>query len=511
MSRRVTRGICLAVAGLAALATGYATPRTGADLKASYFQARPIVDRAIEAHGGAERLQSLQALRLDYSGHVAAVFQGQNVRSPHLLLPRSGSVMYDVGAGDIDSTVETRWPDFTQRSRVIVKDGRQYSVDETSQTYRASEVDEVVDTWSRRLPPVLFRSLLQDMSSIGYLGRTARDGEDLHVVHAIGPGGQASYLYLAARDYNLHRIEFLSYFPDFGDTLTVLEFSGYRSLGGYLLPSEMRHFENGDLVTEYAFDEVAFNDGARTMTITLPDDYTEATAGSQSTPADVTTREIADGTYLTENLSGQDYNVMFVEFDEYVAVLEAPLDDRASHTVLEQVRKLAPGKPVNYIMSTHFHGDHTGGIRMYMREGARIITTPGSKIFFEDMARRTHTLRADSMPDSDTNPAFALLREGAFLLDDGQRRIRFIDIGPTAHVDEMIVAYLPEQKILFQGDLFRVPAPDAEPEAARDQALELYEYIIDSGLEIDLLVGVHGPIGTVNDLADAVRLRENGE
>ena len=80
---------------------------------------------------------------------------------------------------------------------------------------------------------------------------------------------------------------------------------------------------------------------------------------------------MADGVYL---LGGGPANSYMVEFDDFVAVFEAPGNEERSLAVIEAIAKLAPGKPIRWLISSHPHFDHIGGLRTYLHIGATIVT-----------------------------------------------------------------------------------------------------------------------------------------
>ena len=84
-----------------------------------------------------------------------------------------------------------------------------------------------------------------------------------------------------------------------------------------------------------------------------------------------TTEKLADGVYL---LGGASHNSVAVEFKDFVAVVEAPLDEARNLAVIEEVVRLIPNKPIRFLVNTHQHHDHIGGLRTYMHIGATIIT-----------------------------------------------------------------------------------------------------------------------------------------
>ena len=55
-------------------------------------------------------------------------------------------------------------------------------------------------------------------------------------------------------------------------------------------------------------------------------------------------------------------------------LVETPLNDARTQAVFEQVKKLVPGKLIRYVVNSHSHFDHSGGLRTAVAEGATIIT-----------------------------------------------------------------------------------------------------------------------------------------
>jgi hypothetical protein len=73
----------------------------------------------------------------------------------------------------------------------------------------------------------------------------------------------------------------------------------------------------------------------------------------------------------------------------------------------------------------------------------------------------------------------------------------------------MLIAWLPEAGLLFQGDLIRFPEA-GELEPARPQAGRLLALLEERDLADVRIVGVHGRVGTVAELRRAVAAAEPG-
>ncbi|HXQ33806.1 MAG TPA: MBL fold metallo-hydrolase, partial [Anaerolineales bacterium] len=154
--------------------------------------------------------------------------------------------------------------------------------------------------------------------------------------------------------------------------------------------------------------------------------------------------QVAKSLYFVESASA-DYNCMFVVFADYVLVVEAPSSDNASTKVMAAIHQIAPGKPIRYIVPTHFHEDHIGGLRDYIREGATVITTPGNLQFMDVFMRK---LKAREPPIK--LPAVEVIGDKR-TFSDGAVTIDLLNV-PSAHVDEMLVPFIPSEGIIYVAD-----------------------------------------------------------
>ena len=89
---------------------------------------------------------------------------------------------------------------------------------------------------------------------------------------------------------------------------------------------------------------------------------------------------IADDVYY---FTGGTHHSVIVNFKDYVVVIEAPLDEARSDAVIGEVKKLYYNKPIRYVINTHAHFDHAGGLRTYAAEGATILTYQLNKPYYE--------------------------------------------------------------------------------------------------------------------------------
>jgi glyoxylase-like metal-dependent hydrolase (beta-lactamase superfamily II) len=196
-----------------------------------------------------------------------------------------------------------------------------------------------------------------------------------------------------------------------------------------------------------------------------------------------------------------EYNSLFVVADDHVVVIEAPVNSRRSATVLSEIHRVAPGKPVKYVVSTHFHSDHIGGLRPFIAEGATIVTTPSARqVILDFLIKGSRTRGApDTLSKAPRAPVIELAGTKR-VLGDANHRIEVLDVSPNPHADEILVVWLPGERLLFEGDMLDLLVPEHRPSMPGDDTRALARSIRTLGLDVERIIAVHGRPGTRADL-----------
>lgn len=157
--------------------------------------------------------------------------------------------------------------------------------------------------------------------------------------------------------------------------------------------------------------------------------------GAQQPPFETTT--IAEGVH---QFRWQGHNAFFVVTDGGVVAVD-PISSEAAATYAAEIRRVAPGKPLRAVVYSHHHADHAGGASVLRR-----ALGPTAPIIAHANARA----RLLAQPDTAV-PAPDLTFADQLTLHDATRPIELRFLGRT-HSDNMIVAYLPQQRIVFAVD-----------------------------------------------------------
>src|SRR5206468_12657412 len=159
-------------------------------------------------------------------------------------------------------------------------------------------------------------------------------------------------------------------------------------------------------------------------------------------------------------LTGGTHHSLAIGMRDHIVLVDTPNGEARALAVIAKAKELLPNKPIRYVVATHHHWDHLGGIRTAIDEGATIVTHQSNKAFLERVAKTPHTLNPDRL--STSKKSVKIQTVGAKgTLTDGTRTIELHLLTNYEHTGDMLVVYLPKEKILAEPDAFTAPATAA--------------------------------------------------
>jgi glyoxylase-like metal-dependent hydrolase (beta-lactamase superfamily II) len=186
------------------------------------------------------------------------------------------------------------------------------------------------------------------------------------------------------------------------------------------------------------------------------------------------------------------YSALAVDLGDYMVLIESPQSEARATEVIAEAHRLIPGKPIKYVVNTHAHFDHAAGLRVAVAEGATIVTQRKNVPFLKDVLNRPRTLRPDALA-RDPKPIRFLPVDEELSLSGGGREIRLYRLKGMDHVDGMLVAWLPQSRVLVEADAFTPPGKQrSTPPAVRNPYnRQLLDNIERLGLDVDRLISIH--------------------
>lgn len=236
-----------------------------------------------------------------------------------------------------------------------------------------------------------------------------------------------------------------------GDVIHTTYFTGYVPYGGIEMPlGIMTKIDWRDQVT-YMLQV----DSYRVNVADMPD----IPAPSPSAPLQAGTPQVnvtvlADGVWdvrIPGNGRGGDGGAV-VEFEDHLVMFEPYGNERLTLARVDAANHLVPGKEVSAIISTHHHGDHAGGVRAAVSRGISIIGERENKTFYEEWVNRSAVNFPDALARNPRALKFIPV-DDVLVLEDATRRLEVFQVVGHAHMGNAVFAYLPEERILMEGDL----------------------------------------------------------
>jgi glyoxylase-like metal-dependent hydrolase (beta-lactamase superfamily II) len=183
-------------------------------------------------------------------------------------------------------------------------------------------------------------------------------------------------------------------------------------------------------------------------------------------------------------------------------VIEGPLNDERSNAVIAETHKLIPNKPIRYLVNTHHHWDHAGGIRAFAAEGATIVTDEKNRDFYHNVIlapqpRGLNPDRLSQFPFATTGPGTLSLQTftDRYTIADGTQTIELFHVEGLNHAADMLIAYLPQSKILVNADLYSPPPQGGNLANVGENTVVLFDNIKRLKLDVAQHVPIHGNPG----------------
>ncbi|MFN0205041.1 MAG: MBL fold metallo-hydrolase [Planctomycetota bacterium] len=189
--------------------------------------------------------------------------------------------------------------------------------------------------------------------------------------------------------------------------------------------------------------------------------------------------------YMLEGAGG---NIGISAGDDGVLMIDDQFAD-LEPKIREAIKKLS-GKPIKFLLNTHFHGDHTGGNALFGTESSILAHT--------NVRKRLETGRA---PMAKSGLPIITFDESLSVHFNGEE-IKAIHI-PNSHTDGDAVIYFTKSNVVHMGDLFfsgRFPFIDIGSGGSVKGLIAGIEKVIQTIPADAKVIPGHGPLGGVDDL-----------
>ncbi|HVF46017.1 MAG TPA: MBL fold metallo-hydrolase [Pyrinomonadaceae bacterium] len=465
------------------------------------------LEAALAALGGAEKIRSFKSIYFsargfeDSSVNAQPYRPGKEARSSHeekLAVFLDGRrLAYELKTERGDSTTRHRRFFFPDTRRLVLDFGTKSAFASNIQYPSADRNQD-----ARRIPHAFLLEVLANSSTL----REARSvdvfsGGEFDVFSVTLPGARVPVsLHFDRNTKLLAKYEFTADYPGLGPSLFEYMFNDWAPHAQLVrFPTKHEIRINGKTFRGLKIEKAAADSPEADAMLTIPADL----AGLVM-PAG-TVKEVAKGVYFVYGVQG--FQPMFIEFANFIMAIEAPagapvLEDTPVETIgnmnaateefIAKIKQTIPNKPIKYVVVTHSHADHFGGLRAFLPDKPTVITTPGNKAYIEKFVPEL-TVEAVEKRRS---------------IKDASMHLDLIDVGRNPHTEENLIVYLPQSKYLFQGDLFYFNNEATFPALDRMTVMPFFaKWLKANKLEPERIYGFHSTMfGTMAHIEKILKL-----
>ena len=458
--------------------------------------ARATVRRALDAMGGLDQLAALGARRRAFAVETSDAWQGARpvARAESAPVIERGRAVWTYDPRARRAAIEESGTIFGGqpfvRRRALSPDGG----------FLAQDSLRRIDSLSARAAAGMLASLERQMPET----LLSQVWDRRHRLQALPPAGSEARVAYAADDGTmlvlafdgttglLLRQEQLADHPALGDYVNRVAYEDWRAVGGVRLP--FRHIEQAASRTRVRrIRELSLTVAGEDAAPAPPAEY----AGPPASPE--ATTELGEGVHLVPG----SYNSLLVEFADFVVVVEPAVGTRAAEHVLAEAARLAPGKPVRYVIATHFHDDHLAGVRPYLAAGVTVLTTAHGAAAVREIASVRKGMYPDALDRAPRAPTVETVGDWKAITDAGQR-LEILALPPSPHAEQMLVVWLPAAGVLYEADVLDIDVPEGGSPMPGDDTRQFGAWLARSALPVRTIVPTHGRVGTPEDLRRAL-------
>ena len=282
-----------------------------------------------------------------------------------------------------------------------------------------------------------------------------------------------------------------------GDMHVETTYADYKDFAGVKFPTRIVLEQGGYPTLDVTVAGVQPNSAASAALESL---VSAPAGGGAPAPVKVEGKKLADGVWFLDGGAPMSY---LVECADHLVMIEGPGNDARTEEAIREAKRLAPAKPIRYVVNTHEHFDHAGGIRGVAAAGITIITHQVNKPYFERIFKNPHTLSPDNLARSSRTAVIEAVG-GSRVLSDGTNTIEIHHVRGNLHDPGLLMVYLPRHKMLIQADAFAARPPDARPLPGPSPfTVNLLENIERLKLDVQQILHLHGGVEPFANLVRA--------
>lgn len=317
-----------------------------------------------------------------------------------------------------------------------------------------------------------------------------------HQVLAFTSESLTGELYIRSDTHLITEVRLKTYWPNeyyfsiWGQFETRIQYSLYAMhRGNRFYPQQWNISQNNQPWQQITINRIEFLETTDESLFGIPEEIKAkqerpVKANDLKAPLDKI-QEIASGIKLIE----ETWNTGWVEQKDGIVILEAPISSGYSKSVIGEVRKLYPNKPIKAAIVTSDAWPHLGGAREYMAAQIPIYSSYLNKDILTKLAKVDFSCDADTYHQSTKKPRFSWVQEPQTIADP-ERPLTIYPVNGEGG-ERMMVVYFPKQKLLYASDLIQYADPQRKVFFFPEYLFEVQQVVKKYKLEVETIYAMH--------------------
>ena len=496
-----------------------------------------LVDRAVDAMGGADRFAALKTV---WAKGTQKQWEPEQSEAPGGEMRFANETSYEIvqdrsqraSRTDIERRFVYPTPRTYKFSEVMLPDGGYVlGTDSTGRNAQSQKMNPPAHSMSGlRLATTQREALRGTVSRL--LGEMRANPKDVRPAADIVVGG-ASYPAAGYGPFTVAfdaktglpvRVRTLDYDNIWGDVTYDMVLSDWRDFDGVKVAMNRKYELNGRPVQEVQLTDFRANVPVDAAKFQVPAELKgdAAKPASGNVPYQWVIRRQFIGTYLDSehrsfdtratsslrlnelapgvfHVVGGSHNSLLVEMADHLVMVDAPVSDEQSLWVVNTARQRFPGKPIRWLVLTHHHMDHAGGLRGVLAEGAVLVVGQGAREHFRRVLASPMTRNPDMKPVDFSQVPILEVPESHVISDSKGRQVIAYAMQDNPHAKGLLMAYVPDAKLGFVADVW-TPGPPL-PDKPNPALMSVVNTVKRAGIEPARFAGGHGGVADYAPLA----------
>lgn len=456
-----------------------------------------LVAASWNAHGGAA-WDTVNIIKARYFSHLYWLEQSESPEGPYITSYSDVQEVRSLRESRLYQKKETKYffagkPDNTE----LVMDGDYGMMRFGAATFPFPPTSGLLDrsrAWRMYCPITLLKTVSKG-ATLTYRGEEKVSGVPHHAIafKAVGLSGK---LLINANTMLLSEAwldtawptEF--YFSIWGRFTTRIQYSIYALYGGNRFYPLQWNITTNDLpwqqVTIHALE---FRQNTDDGTFAIPEEVKAKQSPPKKVadlvPAVAQVKEVAPGISLIKG----NWNTGWIEQEDGIVVLEAPISSGYSKQVIEAVKARFPGKPIKGVVVSSDAWPHLGGAREYMAARIPVYSSYLNEGILTRLAHADYAPQSDALQATKRKPEFRWVNSPV-AFDDKNNPFTIYPVNGEGG-ERMVVVYFPKQKVLYASDLVQYADAARKDFFFPEYLHEVRAVIRRYHLEVDTVYAMH--------------------